>query len=68
MILPRIRIIVGDAGFEPGTFASEVWCATNEPPHLLKFAPINLDPDPRLSQNYKINYEKIMNVCLKYSL
>ena len=26
MILQRIRIIVGDAGFEPGTFAPEVWC------------------------------------------
>ena len=34
MILQRIRIIVGDAGFEPRTSASEVWCATNEPPHL----------------------------------
>ena len=27
MSLQRIRIIVGDAGFEPGTSASEVWCA-----------------------------------------
>ena len=35
MILQRIRIIVGDAGFEPGTSAPEVWCATNKPPHLL---------------------------------
>ena len=34
MILHRPRIIVGDAGFEPGTSASEVWRATNEPPHL----------------------------------
>ena len=34
MILQRIRIIVGDAGFEPETSAPEVWCATNEPPHL----------------------------------
>ena len=34
MILQRIRIIVGDAGFEPRTSAPEVWCATNEPPHL----------------------------------
>ena len=25
MILQRIRIIVGDAGFEPGTCAPEVW-------------------------------------------
>ena len=25
---------VGDAGFEPGTTASVVWSATNEPPHL----------------------------------
>ena len=36
MSLQRIRIIVGDAGFEPGTSASEVWCATNEPPYLRK--------------------------------
>ena len=35
MILQRIGIIVGDAGFEPGTSAPDVWCATNEPPHLL---------------------------------
>ena len=28
MILQRPRIIVGDAGFEPGTSASEVWRAT----------------------------------------
>ena len=34
MILQRIRIIVVDAGFEPGTSAPEVWRATNEPPHL----------------------------------
>ena len=31
MILPRIRSIVGDAGFEPRTSAAKVWCATNEP-------------------------------------
>ena len=36
MILQRIRIIVGDAGFEPGTSAPQVWCATYEPPHLGK--------------------------------
>ena len=35
MILQRLRIIVEDAGFEPWTSAPEVWCATNEPPHLL---------------------------------
>ena len=23
---------MGDDGFEPGTSATEVWCATNEPP------------------------------------
>ena len=34
MILQRSRIMVGDAGFKPGTSASEVWRATNEPPHL----------------------------------
>ena len=34
IILQRIRIIVGDAGFEPGNSAPEVWCATDEPPHL----------------------------------
>ena len=37
MILQRFRIIVWDARFEPGTSAPEVWCATNEPPHLLIF-------------------------------
>ena len=35
MILQCIRIIVGDAGFEPGTSAPEVMCVTNEPPHLV---------------------------------
>ena len=30
------RIIVRDAGFELGSSAPEVWCATNEPPHLQK--------------------------------
>ena len=34
MILQRIRIILVDTGFEPVTSAPEVWCATNEPPHL----------------------------------
>ena len=34
MILQRIRIIVVDTGFEPGTTATEVWRTTNEPPHL----------------------------------
>ena len=29
MILQRIRIIVGDAGFEPEICAPEVWCTTN---------------------------------------
>ena len=33
MILQRTRIIEGDAEFEPGTSVTEVWCATNEPPH-----------------------------------
>ena len=27
---------MGDTGFEPGTSASEVWRATNEPPYLTK--------------------------------
>ena len=34
MILQRPRIIVGDAGFEPGTSAPEVWRTASEPPHL----------------------------------
>ena len=33
MILQRIRIIVVDVEFEPGTSAVEVWRATNETPH-----------------------------------
>ena len=32
--LLHIIIIVGDAGFKPGTSVPEVWCATNEPSHL----------------------------------
>ena len=34
MILQRIKIIMGDAGFDPGTSAPEVWCATAEPSHF----------------------------------
>ena len=34
MILQRIKIIMGEAGFEPGTSAPKAWCASNEPPHL----------------------------------
>ena len=34
MILQRPKIIVGDAGIETGTSVSDVWRATNEPPHL----------------------------------
>ena len=34
IFLQRIRIIVVDAGFEPGTSATEVWRTSNEPPHL----------------------------------
>ena len=36
MILQRPCILLGDAGFEPGASASEVWCATNEPPHSIE--------------------------------
>ena len=46
MILQRIRIIVVDAGFEPGTSASEVWSATNEPPHLIVLAVATMPPAP----------------------
>ena len=43
MIPCRLRIIVRDAGCDPGTSASEVWCTSNEPPHLHLFvANINL--------------------------
>ena len=38
-ILQRIRIIVRDAGFEPGTSGPEVRCATSEPPRLQKEPP-----------------------------
>ena len=34
MILQRIRIIVVDAGFEPGTSAPEVWCAIPMSHHI----------------------------------
>ena len=42
MILQRPRIIVGDARFETGTSAPEVWRAANGPPDLLE------PPDLRL--------------------
>ena len=32
-MMQHIRIIVVDAGFEPGISALEVGCATNESPH-----------------------------------
>ena len=35
MTLLRPWFIVGDVDFEPRTSASEVWCVTKEPPHLL---------------------------------
>ena len=38
MILQRIRIVVVDAEFEPGTSAPEVWCSTNEPRQLYSSA------------------------------
>ena len=41
MILQRISIIVGDAGFEPRTSAPEAWCATNKPPHLEDFRTVS---------------------------
>ena len=41
MILQRIRIIVGDARFEPGTSFPEVWRATNVLPHLYRIMPDN---------------------------
>ena len=33
MIIQCIRIIVGE--FKPQTSAAEVWCAANEPPHII---------------------------------
>ena len=36
MILQRIRVIVGYAGFEPGITAQEVFCVN---PHLLNRSP-----------------------------
>ena len=47
MILQRPMIIVGDAGFEPGTAAPEVWCATNAPPHLHRSLLIITFPNPK---------------------
>ena len=58
MILQRIRIFVVDVGFEPGTSAPEVWCATNEPPHLqiqiiYLFFCLDLDPKQKFSIRIK---------------
>ena len=40
MILQRHRIIVGETRFETGTSAPEVWCAANEPPHVVLIADV----------------------------
>ena len=37
MILQRTRILAGDAGFEPGNSAPDVWCSSNEPLHLHQY-------------------------------
>ena len=59
MILQRIRIIVGDAGFEPGTSAPEVWWA--KPPHLLYL--VNL----RVHNYQKIIIFWVVSVCIPFS-
>ena len=46
--LQRIRIIVRDAGFEPGTSAPEVWSATNESPYPPNEPPHLPNEPPRL--------------------
>ena len=75
MILQRIRIIVGDAGLEPGTSASEVRCTSNEPPHHLFSYCVKVsvvDPDPhgsgtfawiriRIQQKVKEHINKTVN-------
>ena len=60
MILQRIRIIVGDAGFEPGTSAPEVWCAKNEPPHPHSNVAF---PDPAGSRYLKKLLKILQHFC-----
>ena len=54
MILQRLRIIVEDAGFEPGSSVLEVWRATKEPPHLLGQEPPHL-----LSKSHHISGKEL---------
>ena len=66
MILQRLRIIVEDVGFEPGTSVPEVWRATKEPPHLLGQEPPHL-----LSKSHHISgkelRKKIIQKCYQYT-
>ena len=64
MILQRTRTIVVDAGFEPGTSASEVWCATNEPPHLRMANYITFKEKITYDENDKIEFEFFSENCL----
>ena len=46
---------MADAGFEPGTFAPEVWRAANEPPHLiLHFLIYQLPPNILASSSFSL--------------
>ena len=47
IILQRIRIIVGDAGFEPGTLAPEVWCTKISNKHIFGLAVCTCCCSPR---------------------
>ena len=66
MILQLPRIIVGDAGFEPGTSAPEVWCTTNwATTSLLKILQSNIKNVLVDLQKGGMIYTKItyLNIC-----
>ena len=46
-----------DAGFVPRTSSPEVWCANNEPPHLLKLLPFNKSV---ISGTKRVHYRSVL--------
>ena len=55
MILQRIRTIVGDAEFEPGTSAPEVWCAIPMSHHISKWTTIHVVDDADHGIEYDVD-------------
>ena len=58
---------MGDAGFEPGTSSAEVWCASNEPPHLLLITNRGV-PVSTIQCNYLLRINGISSTLTEYQV